>query len=112
MNLDTESHADALVIRVPETRIDAASAIQFKDAMRRLTASGPDRVLLDLARVDFIDSSGLGAVVASMKQLRPDQTLALVALTPAVHKVFHMTRMDTVFDIHGDLGGALAAGRS
>ncbi len=52
-----------------EPRIDAAVAIQFKDAMRAATDGGPDRVILDLSGVDFIDSSGLGAIVAAMKHL-------------------------------------------
>ena len=61
----TDTHR---IVTVEETRIDAAAAIQFKDAMRTETEEGPDRVILDLSIVDFIDSSGLGAIVASMKQ--------------------------------------------
>lgn len=90
----------AIVIRVNADRIDAPAALQFKEDMRRLTASEDGRFVLDLARVDFIDSSGLGAVVASMKQLRPGQTLELAALQPIVAKVFRLTRMDTIFTIH------------
>lgn len=83
-----------------EDRIDAAGAIQFKDRMRELTIGTTGRVILDLSRVAFLDSSGLGAVVAVMKLLGPDRKLELAGLTPTVEKVFRLTRMDTVFTIH------------
>jgi anti-sigma B factor antagonist len=57
-------------------------------------------VILDLAQVDFLDSSGLGAVVAVMKVLGPTRKLELAGLTPTVEKVFRLTRMDQVFTIH------------
>lgn len=88
------------VIKAQEDRIDAAVAIQFKDRMRELTDAGPAHVLLDLSRVGFLDSSGLGAVVAAFKQAGPERTLELAGLTPTVEKVFKLTRMDTVFTIH------------
>jgi len=90
----------ATVIRVNASRIDASTALQFKEEMRSLTAAAEGRFMLDLQQVDFIDSSGLGAVVASMKQLRPGQALELAALQPVVAKVFRLTRMDTIFTIH------------
>ena len=76
--------------------------------MRALTALGPDRILLDLHKVDFIDSSGLGAIVAAMKQLDDHQRLDLSGLTPNVEKVFRLTRMDTIFAIYPDVPTALA----
>lgn len=91
---------ELLVVTVPEERIDAAVAVQFKDAVREAAAGGPPRVLLDMAAVRFLDSSGLGAVIGAMKELAPDQRLELAALTPAVAKVFRLTRMDSIFTIH------------
>ncbi|MCU0899573.1 MAG: STAS domain-containing protein [Cypionkella sp.] len=100
MELDCTQTPDLMIIHVRETRIDAAGAIDFKDRMRELTAFNTLRVMLDLSKVTFIDSSGLGAVVAVRKALGPDRPLELAALTPAVEKVFRLTRMDSVFIIH------------
>ena len=94
---------------VSNARIDAAVAIEFKDAMRTQTESGSDVVVLDLSAVQFIDSSGLGAIVASMKQMGRDRKLALAGLTPTVEKVFRLTRMDSVFPLFTTLDGALNA---
>ncbi|SLN59187.1 Putative anti-sigma factor antagonist [Roseivivax jejudonensis] len=109
MLLSTESLAGALIVRVDATRIDAASAIQFKDAMREASSGPETRILLDLSRVEFVDSSGLGAVVAAMKHLGPGRRLDLVALQPNVDKVFRLTRMDTIFAIHADIAAASIA---
>jgi anti-sigma B factor antagonist len=100
MHLATEVLDDLLIVRAEEDRIDAAIAIQFKDRMREVLQTPSARVVLDLSRVIFLDSSGLGAVVAVRKLLGPDRVLELSGLTPAVEKVFRLTRMDTVFTIH------------
>lgn len=100
MKIETEMHGDDLVIRIGEERIDAAVAIQFKDSMREATAQGHARVIVDLGAVQFLDSSGLGAVVAAMKQMGAGRKLELAGLSPTVDKVFRLTRMDSVFVIH------------
>jgi anti-sigma B factor antagonist len=100
------------IITVSDNRIDAAMAIQFKEDMRTETDGGPNRIILDLSCVDFVDSSGLGAIVGSLKQLGAGRRLDLSGLTPTVDKVFRLTRMDTVFNLFPSLDKALAqAGR-
>lgn len=96
-----------LVVTAMEARIDAAGAIRFKDRMRELVQDPAPRVVLDLSQVTFLDSSGLGAVVAVMKLLGPSRVLELSGLTPTVQKVFRLTRMDSVFTIHDHVPGGL-----
>ena len=103
MRLECTLTPDLLIVHVREPRIDAAGAIDFKDRMRDLASAESRRVMLDLSAVGFIDSSGLGAVVAVRKFLGPDRPLELAGLTPAVEKVFRLTRMDSVFAIHRDV---------
>ena len=108
MTLSSSLTGEAQVVVVNADRIDAAMAIRFKDDMRTETENGPERVILDLSAVDFVDSSGLGAIVAAMKQLGGTRRLELAGLTPAVWKVFRLTRMDSVFRLHESLDDALA----
>ena len=108
MELSYQDFGDLRVIKAQEDRIDAAVAIQFKDRMRELTETAPARVLLDLSRIGFLDSSGLGAVVAALKQAGPDRRFELAGLTPTVEKVFKLTRMDSVFTIHATTGDVIA----
>jgi anti-sigma B factor antagonist len=107
MELLARTVGDMLVVTAMETRIDAAGAIRFKDRMRELVQDPAPRVVLDLSQVTFLDSSGLGAVVAVMKLLGPSRTLELSGLTPTVLKVFRLTRMDSVFTIHDRVPGGL-----
>ncbi|AVW92759.1 STAS domain-containing protein [Celeribacter baekdonensis] len=107
MKLNHQDFEDVRVVCVGENRIDAACAIQFKDEMRELSEAGPSRIILDLGNVEFLDSSGLGAVVAALKAVRHGQRLELAALHPTVQRVFHLTRMDTVFTIHDSVSTAV-----
>jgi anti-sigma B factor antagonist len=114
MELVAEDHDGFRVVKVAEPRIDAAIAIRFKDAVRTAAGDAAPRVVLDLSNVTFLDSSGLGALVAAMKLLGPTRRLELAGLTANVERVFRLTRMDTVFTIHpsiaviGDTGTRLA----
>ena len=107
MQLHKQDYGEAILITVDESRIDAAVAIQFKEKIRELAEDGPSRVILDMAQVGFLDSSGLGAIVAAMKQLGTDRSLELAGLAPMVQKVFRLTRMDTVCTIHETASAAV-----
>lgn len=95
-------------VSVKADRIDAAGAVAFKDAFRSATSSGNQIVVLDLSEVTFIDSSGLGAIVAAQKLLNDGRRLELAGLQDAVAKVMALTKMDTVFRIHADVAEAEA----
>jgi anti-sigma B factor antagonist len=108
MYLSSTTEAGHRVVTVNESRIDAAVALAFKDQMRAQTEGGPASVVLDLQNVEFVDSSGLGAIVASMKAMGAGRRLALAGLNPTVDKVFRLTRMDSVFKLYPTLDDALA----
>jgi anti-sigma B factor antagonist len=107
MQLTTDDRGTARVITVREERIDAAIAIQFKDALRSAAGDSAARIVIDMSKVGFLDSSGLGALVAAMKLLGPTRKLELAALGASVERVFRLTRMDTVFKIHPTVAAAV-----
>lgn len=100
MNLIIASNTDCTVVQVDEPRLDAAIALGFKDRMREIIARSTGRILLDLGAVAFLDSSGLGAIIAMHKAMPPGRQLELSCLTPNVARVFRLTHMDSVFTIH------------
>lgn len=112
MELTSSEETGLQIVTVQEQRIDAAVALAFKDRMRDVTEGGLATVVLDLNHVQFIDSSGLGAIVAAMKTLGSDRKLILAGLTPGVNKVFCLTRMDSVFGVFPTVEAALADLRS
>lgn len=108
MNLTYTQHDTVGVVHIADTRLDASIAIQFKETFRTLTAGGDD-VILDLSDVEFLDSSGLGAIVAVYKALGTGRHMALAGLQSPVEKVMTLTRMNAVFAIFPTLDSALAA---
>lgn len=108
MNLIITPHDNVDVVHLADERLDASIAIQFKETFRTLTAGGGD-VILDLSDVEFLDSSGLGAIVAVYKGLGEGRVMALAGLQAPVEKVMTLTRMNAVFAIFPTLENALAA---
>lgn len=111
MEVSVKTEDDFCVVTVHDLRIDAAVALDFKETMRRAAQDSAPRIILNLCEVTFIDSSGLGAIVATMKFLAPERSLILAGMTPPVDKVFKLTRMDSVFAIHPTLADALITQR-
>jgi anti-sigma B factor antagonist len=95
------------VLRVKSKRIDAAGALQFKNTVNGVIDGGSRDVVLDLSEVDFVDSSGLGAIVAVLKHIGQHGSLAISGATPTVERLFKMTRMDKVFRLFPDVKSAL-----
>jgi anti-sigma B factor antagonist len=75
----------------------------LRAAVRDLVAAGKKKIILNLANVDYIDSSGVGELVGSFTTVRnAGGELKLLNLTQKVHDVLHVTKLYTVFDIKDD----------
>lgn len=109
MKVDKEMMNGQPVLHLKGARLDAAVVVQFKDHFREIADQGSKRLILDMSEVQFMDSSGLGAVVAAMKHLGPGRKLDLASLSLTVEKVFKLTRMDTVFTIFPTVDDAVNA---
>ncbi|MDB6179367.1 STAS domain-containing protein [Paracoccus sp. Z330] len=99
MQFDVTDTDSALIILVGESRIDAAIATSFKDKLREVILRHRKPVEMRMSSVDFMDSSGLGAMIALRKAMPQDLGMSLIGMTPNVERVFRLTRMDSVFDI-------------
>ncbi|MDB6182817.1 STAS domain-containing protein [Paracoccus fistulariae] len=99
MQLIVADDGPYLIVTVQEPRIDAAIATGFKDKLRGIVLQARKPVRLDMRSVDFMDSSGLGAMIAVRKALPASLPIVLDAVTPNVERVFRLTRMDSVFEI-------------
>lgn len=75
----------------------------IRDVIRELLAKDRKKILLDLADVNYIDSSGLGSLVNALTSVRKEGgDLKLVNLTTKVNDLLQMTRLYTVFDVSND----------
>lgn len=109
MQLVEERAGKALVVKPLEKRFDALVATDFKERMGDLIRDGQEWLILDLEEVDFIDSSGLGAIVASLKMLGGKGDLLIAGPSDKVMGLFRLTRMDRVFQVFKTRDEALAS---
>jgi anti-sigma B factor antagonist len=89
--------------------IDLDRAPEVRNLLLDCVGRGRD-VLVDLSQVTYIDSSGIASLVEALQRAgKAGTALGLVAVSPAVLRVFELARLDKVFAMHPDLGTALAA---
>jgi anti-sigma B factor antagonist len=88
-----------VILEVLEPRLVADKAQPFKEAVGRYYADGPICLVLDLSKVEFIDSTGLGAILSVLKRMPTGSEMLVCRLNEAVTNMFMLTRMDRVFTI-------------
>src|ERR1039457_282344 len=72
----------------------------LRDTVRKLIAEGKKKIVLNLANVDYVDSSGVGELVSSFTTVRNSGgELKLLNLTKKVQDVLYVTKLYTVFDV-------------
>jgi anti-sigma B factor antagonist len=85
--------------------LDASSVHQFQSFTE--VSSAADPVVIDLSGVDFLDSSGLGAVVGIARKKREQGgEVVLACMNDKVRKVFEITQVYKLFDIYDDIEAA------
>ncbi len=82
-------------------RLDLTSSSELKEKVKEYLEQGKVYILLNLAQVDFINSSGLGTLVSTLKEVRSVKgRIALCCLAPYVQEIFEITQLSHIFDIY------------
>ena len=89
----------SLRIEVLEARFDARVGDALVNWLSMTPDIGFDRVILDLDAVEFMDSSGLGAIVSFWRRFRDSKEICIAGVKPAVRDLLCITRMDYVLPI-------------
>jgi anti-sigma B factor antagonist len=85
-------------------------SVVLRDTVRDLVSKGKNKILLNLADVTYIDSSGIGELVSAFTTVRNQSgELKLLKLTKKVHDLLQITKLYTVFDIKDDEATAVQA---
>jgi anti-sigma B factor antagonist len=85
-------------------------SVTLRDAVKDVLAKGAKNILLNLADVDYIDSSGLGELVSAYTSVKNQGgELKLLHLTTKVHDLLQITKLYTVFDIKDDETSAVGS---
>jgi anti-anti-sigma factor len=99
--LDSRRDAGTLYLEVKVAQLDAAAARKVKEAFSGLPLPGVGAVVVDLRPVEFVDSSGIGALLNLYKRLPAGSTVRLQGVQPAVQTVLELLRLHRVFEIAG-----------
>lgn len=112
MKLTSERREDILIVGFAEEgSLEASNVMDFRESVMGLLKEG-DKVVLDLGKVNFMDSSGLGAIVALRRSLsRSEGELKLASITPQVRTVFELTHLHQAFEIYDTVEEAAASFR-
>jgi anti-sigma B factor antagonist len=109
MDIEVIAAPRATVV-APKGDLDMAVADELRRTLTALIDRKQARLVLELNHVTYIDSSGLGALVAAMKHARgAGGDIRLCALQPDVYAVFEMTHLARIMEIHRSRDEALDA---
>ena len=110
MSLDVQTRqTDAgVTVLAPSGRLDVTGAPALKDAITEAVKNGKPRLVIDLEGVSFVDSTGLGSVIAALKLVRSSKgDLRLAAPNQQVRVVLELTTLDRVFPYFATVEEAL-----
>jgi anti-sigma B factor antagonist len=99
---------DGGVVVIPAGRLTVVTAPQLRTTIAERIAAGDRLVIVDLSQTEFVDSSGLGALISCLKSARQvGGDLRLVAPTDQVAMVLRMTNLDRILQARASVADAL-----
>ena len=110
LDVDVSQHGDASVLTL-RGEIDVYTAPRLRQAIIDLVEAGTTRIVVDMGKVDFLDSTGLGVLVGGLKRVKTqDGDLAIVTTQEKILKIFEITGLNKVFAIHTSVDEAVPTG--
>ena len=109
LDLNVRKDGDHSVLEVAG-EIDVYTAPKLREQLIELVSDGSYHIVVDLEKVDFLDSTGLGVLVGGLKRVRNhDGSLQLVCTQEKILKIFRITGLTKVFPIHGSVSEATSS---
>jgi anti-sigma B factor antagonist len=108
MQLAIQPAGNANVIRLQGKIMSDLETTEVMDAVKACIFDGKNKVVLDLAGVDWMNSTGLGMLIAARGLLLDvSGGLRLAGLNESVKQLMHLNKLDTIFEIHPDSQAAV-----
>ena len=99
MELSTEKIGEITVVSVLTEVLDASNTEEFKKGFASI-AEKNQNILLELSRVNFVDSSGCGSLLSCLRKVKSSGgELKVCGVQEAVRTLFELVRMDRIIDI-------------
>jgi anti-sigma B factor antagonist len=108
LNINERQAGDVTVLDMSGKITIGEGSVALRTAIRRLLEEGKKRILLNLAQVSYIDSSGIGDLVSSYTAINKEGgQLKLLNLTQKLQDLLTITKLLTVFDVYDSEAEAL-----
>ncbi|HXS01056.1 MAG TPA: STAS domain-containing protein [Pyrinomonadaceae bacterium] len=109
LNINERQAGDVTVLDLSGKITIGEGSVALRTAIRRLLEEGKKRILLNLAQVSYIDSSGIGELVSSYTAINKEEggQLKLLNLTQKIKDLLTITKLLTVFDVYESEADAL-----
>ncbi|MDO8683456.1 MAG: STAS domain-containing protein [Armatimonadota bacterium] len=99
--INTRSLSPDIPLIELEGEVDVYTAPQLKQQMISLLEEGKIEMVVDLTKVEYLDSTALGILIGGLKRVRErDGNLPLICPSPRIRRVFEITGLDKIFDIY------------
>lgn len=99
--MDTRTLDKGVPVIELEGEVDVYTAPQLKQQMISILEGGAKEMIVDLTKVDYLDSTALGVLIGGLKRMRErDGNMVLVCPSPRIRRVFEITGLDKIFDIY------------
>ena len=110
LNIEERQAGDVTVLDMSGKITIGEGSVSLRTAVRRLLEEGKKRILLNLAGVSYIDSSGIGELIANYTTVsKDDGQMKLLSLTEKVRDLLVITKLLTVFDSYESEAEALSS---
>ncbi len=107
MDITKRTRGDVVVLDI-SGEIDLYNAPEIKDIINKLIEEKRYNVIINLEKVSYIDSSGIGALISSLSNLKKYQGgLKIINVYASVRKVFELTKLTSFFEIYDSEEDAL-----
>src|SRR5258707_12847530 len=112
LKLDHHNKDDIEIVDV-EGEIDVYTAPRLRELLIDLVNNGHYQLVVNMEKVEFLDSTGLGVLVGGLKRGRAhDRSLDLVCTQERILEIFRITELNKVFGIHDTVDEAITARKS
>ena len=110
MKASTRQQQDITIVDLSgQIKLGEGSSV-LRDTVKDLVGKGRKKILLNLADINYIDSSGVGELVSAFTSVRNEGgELKLLHLTKKVHDILQITKLYTVFDVRDNEAAAISA---
>jgi len=108
MKITVEDRDEGIVVRPEQSHINADRAIEFRRRLQGAVGQSGGWIVLDFREVEFIDSSGLGALVSVLKKAGLQGRVRFCGVRSGPRSILELTRLDRIFPVHRSVEEAVA----